>query len=147
MDATSGRFRRAPSWHAPRRDARAAEHDSLADVAGAAMQALASVLVPFLAAYSSSVGLDFAGERSLEASGIKRRADAMQHEPCGLLANADRSRETVRAIAFLEAVSNQTAGSHLSSPSGESSNILPTLTENCILQDLQRHSPRVWMNQ
>jgi len=38
---------------------------------------------------------------------------------------------------------SQTAGSHLSRPSGESSKMVPTLTENCFLQALHFHRNRV----
>src|SRR5260370_7108984 len=47
---------------------------------------------------------------------------------------------------LVAAVNNQTAGNHLSSPSGESSKILPTLTENCFRHFLQRQIARVLMN-
>src|SRR5690242_3748729 len=46
-------------------------------------------------------------------------------------------------MPFFELAISHTAGSHLSSPSGESSKIVPTLTEYCFLQDLHFHSRRV----
>src|SRR6266542_2497520 len=46
-------------------------------------------------------------------------------------------------IPFLEFAASQIAGSHLSSPSGESSKIVPTLTEYCLLQDLHFQRRRV----
>ncbi len=42
-----------------------------------------------------------------------------------------------------ELVSNQTAGSHLSNPIGESSKIVPALTENCFLHARHFHRWRV----
>ena len=46
-------------------------------------------------------------------------------------------------MPFFELAISQTAGSHLSSPSGESSKMVPTLTLNCFLQSLHFHSRRV----
>ena len=43
-------------------------------------------------------------------------------------------------MPFLQLTTIQRAGSHLSRPSGESSKIVPTLTENCFLQP--RHFQR-----
>src|ERR1017187_687887 len=46
--------------------------------------------------------------------------------------------------SFLDDISSQNAGSHLSRPSGESSKIVPTFTVNCLRQVLQRQMiPRV----
>src|SRR6185436_18273650 len=39
-------------------------------------------------------------------------------------------------MPFLQLTTIQSAGSHLSRPSGESSKIVPSLTENCFLQPL-----------
>src|SRR5665213_420668 len=47
---------------------------------------------------------------------------------------------------FLELASSHTAGTHLSQPRGESSKIVPTLSENCCLQPLHFHIRRVEMN-
>src|SRR2546422_8155387 len=46
-------------------------------------------------------------------------------------------------IPFLELAMSHTAGSHLSSPSGESSKIVPTLTLNCFLHALHFQIRRV----
>lgn len=46
-------------------------------------------------------------------------------------------------MPFLELAASQTAGSHLSRPSGESSKIVPTLTLNCFLQLLHFQTRRV----
>src|SRR5438046_10159822 len=46
-------------------------------------------------------------------------------------------------MPFLELAISQTAANHLSRPSGESSKIVPTLTENCFLQALHFHKRRV----
>src|SRR5437867_7250554 len=46
-------------------------------------------------------------------------------------------------MPFLELAMSQTAGSHLSSPSAESSKIVPTLTENCRLHALHFQMRRV----
>src|ERR1700726_3578402 len=46
---------------------------------------------------------------------------------------------------FLPAEYSQIAGSHLESEIGESSKIVPFLTENCLRQSLHRHSDRVAM--
>src|SRR5436190_23207420 len=46
-------------------------------------------------------------------------------------------------IPFLLLAISHTAGSHLSSPSGESSKIVPTLTEYCFLQPRHFHKRRV----
>src|ERR1035437_5426582 len=46
---------------------------------------------------------------------------------------------------FLPAEYSQIAGSHLERGIGESSKIVPFLTENCLRQSLQRHSERVAM--
>src|SRR5437016_2897272 len=48
-------------------------------------------------------------------------------------------------MPFLELAVSHTAGSHLSNPSGESSKIVPSLTENCFLQLLHFQSRRVLM--
>src|SRR5438445_5038983 len=50
-------------------------------------------------------------------------------------------------IPFFEFAMSQTAGSHLSSPSAESSKIVPTLTENCFLHALHFQRRRVVMNE
>jgi hypothetical protein len=47
-------------------------------------------------------------------------------------------------IPFLSLVIIQTAGSHLSKPSGESAKIVPFLTENCWHGCLARHFQRRW---
>src|SRR6185295_3196621 len=49
-------------------------------------------------------------------------------------------------MPFLQLTTIQRAGSHLSRPSGESSKIVPTLTENCFLQARHFHSLRVLRN-
>src|SRR5438552_12997283 len=46
-------------------------------------------------------------------------------------------------MPFLELAASQTAGSHLSRPSGESSKIVPTLTLYCRLHALHFHTRRV----
>ena len=46
-------------------------------------------------------------------------------------------------MPFLEFAVSQTAGSHLSKPSGESSKMVPSLTENCFLQPLHFQMRRV----
>src|SRR4029079_1512225 len=46
-------------------------------------------------------------------------------------------------IPLSEFAASQIAGSHLSSPSAESSKIVPTLTLDCFLQDLHFHRRRV----
>src|SRR6266508_1329925 len=46
-------------------------------------------------------------------------------------------------IPFFEFAMSQTAGSHLSSPSGESSKMVPSLTEYCFLQALHFQRRRV----
>ena len=46
-------------------------------------------------------------------------------------------------MPFLQLTTIQRAGSHLSRPSGESSKIVPTLTENCFLQPLHFQMRRV----
>ena len=42
-------------------------------------------------------------------------------------------------MPFFALLMHQTATNHLSKPSGESSKIVPTLTENCYRQDLALH--------
>ena len=46
-------------------------------------------------------------------------------------------------MPFLEFAMSHTAGSHLSSPSGDSSKIVPTLTLYCFLQALHFQTRRV----
>lgn len=46
-------------------------------------------------------------------------------------------------MPFFELAISQTAGSHLSRPSGESSKTVPSLTENCFLQPLHFQTRRV----
>ena len=56
----------------------------------------------------------------------------MQHEPSGLLSYANGAAYSRRTlIPFLQLTSIQRAASHLSSEIGESSKMVPTLTENC----------------
>jgi hypothetical protein len=65
-----------------------------------------------------------------ERTGVHRGADAMEHEPRAFLRDAERPRDLVGAEPFLQLAIIQTATSHLSRGSGESSKIVPTFTEN-----------------
>ena len=54
----------------------------------------------------------------------------MQHEPCGLLSDAEGAGQFVAADAVLALAISHSASSHLSRPMGQSSKMVPTLTEN-----------------
>ena len=76
----------------------------------------------------------------------RRQPDPVQHEPRRLLSHAEGAAELARADpAVREFAATQTAGSHLSSPSGEPSKIVPTLTENCRWHALHFQRRRVEM--
>ena len=55
----------------------------------------------------------------------------MEHKPRGLLGNVQYAGNTSQLeMPFLQLLMSHIAGSHLSKPSGESSKIVSTLTEN-----------------
>ena len=57
----------------------------------------------------------------------------MEHEPCGLLSHAKSAVQFIAVMPFLQFESSHMAGSHLSRPMGESSKMVPTLSENFCL--------------
>src|SRR5579863_727513 len=77
------------------------EYNRLPGEARTTMQPFAGVFVLLFSADAGGIGLYLAGQWGLETPIFQRGADAMQHKPRGFLADADRSREAVRAISFL----------------------------------------------
>ena len=71
------------------------------------------------------------GERS-NTQMLQDEPQSLQHEPCGLLGNAKIPVDLVAGYAILAVHEQPEVGSHLHRDSGESSKIVPTLTENCL---------------
>ena len=66
-----------------------------------------------------------------EGTALHGKTDAMHHEPSGLLGDPKSAVDLVGADTVLcSETMSQTAGSHFSSGSGESSKMVPTLSEN-----------------
>ena len=83
----------------------------------------------------------------VERAGLHRQPDAVQagttRDFCVMPSAGEPPSEL---MPFLALAMSQIAASHLSSPSGESSMIVPTLTLNCFLHALHFHTRRVEMN-
>ena len=104
--------------------------------------AFASVHVPSRPTDKRFVGFDRAGH-FVDAAGVHRVADAVKHEPCRGLSHFQITGNLVRANTVL-AVGNEPHGTEpLIESHGESSKIVPTLTENCFWQSRHFHMSRV----
>jgi hypothetical protein len=65
-----------------------------------------------------------------EGLGLYRKANAVHHEPRRLLGDAEAACDFAAADAILQLTSGHTAGSHFPNGIGESSNTVPTFSEN-----------------
>ena len=91
------------------------------------------VHVPRFAADEGFVDLNFPTELAARLFVLHGETDAMEHEPCGLLRDADGAMQFPEEIPLRLLPIIHTAGTHLSRPKGESSRIVPSLMLNWAL--------------
>jgi hypothetical protein len=116
------------------------ENDGLASGAGTLYLhfLLREVHVLRLAADERFVHFD--GTRQhVKRAGLQDVANPVEKKPCSPLRDAEGRPISWLLTPFFASVMIHIATSHLSRPSGLSSKIVPTLTENCLRQPLQFH--------